>query len=88
MRCPGWNDLNFATNKGKAGGYCILRDADGDQAFSVWESSGNATAGKGTFTFTGGTGKYQSIRGIYPFVGVSQINWADGIVTGYATWNR
>lgn len=89
IRCPAWNDLNFNTGKGSSGGYCVIKDANGDQATLVWSIPPGPIGGApGTFTFTSGTGKYQGISGTYPFVGVTQVNWADGMATGYATWNR
>jgi hypothetical protein len=88
IKCPAYNDLNIPTGKGKAGGYCIITDKDGDRAYASWVSEGDNVSGPGTFTFTGGTGKYSGISGTYPFVGVTEVNWADGTATGYATWNR
>lgn len=88
LKCPAFNDLNFVTGTGKSGGYCILADADGDQAYLTWQLSGAPKRATGSFTFTGGTGKYKDIRGTSPFTGVTQINWADGTASGYATWNR
>lgn len=89
VRCPAWNDLNFNTGKGSSGGYCIVRDPNGDQATLSWSIPPGPIGGApGTFTFLSGTGKYQGARGTYPFVGVTQVNWADGMATGYATWNR
>jgi hypothetical protein len=89
VRCPAWNDLNFNTGKGSSGGYCVVRDASGDTVTMSW-SIPPAPIGKGpgTFTILSGTGKYQGAKGTYPFVGVTEVNWADGMVTGYATWNR
>lgn len=88
VKCPAFNEINFATNTGKSGGYCIIADADGDQAYLSWQLSGAAKRATGAFTFTGGTGKYKDIRGTSPFTGVTQINWADGTASGYSIWNR
>jgi hypothetical protein len=65
-----------------------LADADGVQASLTWQRAGAPKRATGSFTFTGGTGKYQDIRGTSPFTGVTQINWADGTASGYAIWNR
>jgi hypothetical protein len=88
VKCPAFNEINFATNTSKSGGHCIIADADGDQAYLSWQLSGAAKRATGSFTFTGGTGKYKDIRGTSPFTGVTQINWADGTASGYAIWNR
>jgi hypothetical protein len=89
VRCPAYNDMNFNTGKGNSGGYCVIKDANGDQATLVWTiPPGPVGKGPGTFTFISGTGKYEGIKGTYPFVGVTEVNWADGMATGYSTWNR
>ena len=88
VKCPGYNDLNFATNKGKAGGMCVISDKEGDKAYVTWILDGEPGRASGTFTYTGGTGKYAGAQGTYPFVGITEINWADGTASGYATWNR
>ena len=88
VKCPAFNDVDLNNKKGKAGGYCIITDTDGDQAYLSWRSEGDTVTGPGTFDYTGGTGKYKGISGANTFVGVSQVNWKDGTTTGYATWNR
>lgn len=89
VKCPAYNDLNFNNNTSSAGGYCVITDTDGDQAFLTWISTeGDTTSGPGTFEYTGGTGKYKGIKGSNTFVGVTQVNWADGSASGFATWNR
>jgi hypothetical protein len=61
------------------------------QAYLTWQGAGTPGLGgrlAGTFQYTGGTGRYQGIRGDNTFVGVTQVNWNDGTSSGYATWNR
>ena len=88
VKCPGYNDLNFPTGKGKAGGFCVITDKQGDKAYLSWANEGDPGKAPGKFTYTGGTGKYSGISGTYAFVGATEINWSDGTATGYATWNR
>lgn len=91
VRCPAYFDANFNTMKSAAGGFCIVQDVDGDQATLSWRNAGTpgpGGRGPGTFEWTSGTGKYKGISGSNAFVGVTQINWADGTSSGYATWNR
>ncbi len=88
VKCPAYVDSDFKNRKGRAGGYCIITDSDGDQAYLSWQNQGDTVTGPGTFQYTGGTGKYQSISGNNTFVGVTQVNWQDGTSTGFATWNR
>lgn len=92
VKCPAYNDLNFNTNKSTAGGYCIISDLEGDQAYLTWRIPNGAAApgsvNAGTFEYTGGTGKYKDIRGSNNFSGITQVNWADGTASGYSIWNR
>ncbi|HUU72272.1 MAG TPA: hypothetical protein VMW70_06585 [Burkholderiales bacterium] len=92
VKCPAWFELDFNKDKANGGGYCIVTDLDGDQAYLRWEEA-NVSAklgspGPGTFEYTGGTGKYNGISGKNRFAGVTQVNWSDGTSSGYATWNR
>jgi len=88
VKCPAFFDANYNTSKHVAGGYCVITDTDGDQAYLSWKNAGDNIVGPGTFEYTSGTGKYEGISGSSAFVGVTQINWADGTTTGYSTWNR
>jgi hypothetical protein len=88
VKCPAFTDLDTNKKIGKGGGYCIISDHAGDQAFLSWQGEGDGVTYNGTFEFTGGTGKYQGITGKNTFTGHIQVNWQDGTSTGYATWNR
>ena len=62
MKCFGFHDND--NQRTKQGGYCIIADTDGDHAYFIYEA--NDTRGfeiKGTFDYTGGTGKYKGITG-------------------------
>jgi hypothetical protein len=88
VKCPAWFDFDLNNKKSKAGGYCVMTDVDGDQAYLTWQNAGTPTRGPGTFDWTGGTGKYKEIKGSNTFVGNTVVNWPDGSATGFATWNR
>lgn len=91
VKCPAWFDADYNNNKSRDGGYCIITDLEGDQAYLIWEGAGSpglGDAGPGTFDYTGGTGKYSGISGKNRFTGYTTVNWADGTSTGYATWNQ
>ena len=89
VKCPAWNDLDFNNKKSSAGGYCIVSDLDGDQAYLTWRipagTPGPGQKGPGTFEYTGGTGKYNNWNSKNTFVGITQINWADGTASGCST---
>jgi len=88
MKCPGFNDLNFNDKKATAGGYCVITDAEGDQAYVLWQGMGDTTSSKGTFMYTGGTGKYKGISGNNSWASPASVNWPDGTVSGHTTFNR
>jgi len=88
VKCPAFFDADFNNKKHKGGGYCVITDTDGDQAYCTWQNTGDTVTGPGTFQYVGGTGKYQGISGSNTFVGVTQVNWQDGTTSGFATWNR
>ncbi len=88
VKCPAHNDLDFNNKKARLGGYCIVLDADGDQAYLSWQCAGAPGKCTGSFEWTGGTGKYVEISGSNTFTGVTVISHADGKASGYSIWNR
>ena len=62
--CPGVNDLVDSVTQ-YARGYCVVTDLDGDKAYFSWKGGKETKPGasKGTFQWTGGTGKYTGITG-------------------------
>ena len=73
-----------------ANGVCIVKDPDGDEAYLDWDLP-NGTLGvanRGTYIYTGGTGKYEGLSGDGGyFYGHILTNWPDGTAGGYSTWN-
>lgn len=67
MLCPATIETNLATMVQTGHGRCILTDKDNNKVFAKWTCYGNPANCKGTFTFTGGTGKFQGISGINKF---------------------
>jgi len=63
------------TKEGFTGnGTCVLTDNDGHKAFLVWDCKPRAGGGcEGPFRWTGGTGKYQGLKGDNWFVGYPNI---------------
>jgi hypothetical protein len=91
VKCPAWDDQDLNNKKAKFGGVCTVTDLDGDAAYVTFQGTGIPGVGKGgpgTFEWTGGTGKYKEIKGDGTFVGYTQVNWPDGTISGYSTWNR
>jgi hypothetical protein len=70
--CSGLAD--FTNGIGQAEGFCADRDPVGDQVVFNWESekrSPDQKVVRGTFSWTGGTGKYAGIRGGATYVDYS-----------------
>jgi hypothetical protein len=88
VKCPGFHDIDDVNMKGVLAGYCIVSDHDGDQAYIKWQAQGDGLAGKGTFDFIGGTGKYQGINGTNYFTAVIRLDPKDGTLSGTTIWNR
>jgi hypothetical protein len=89
VRCPASNDVDLNHKKNRAAGTCVISEPGGnDQAYLTWQCEGDTEVCHGTFDYTGGTGKYQGVSGSNKFTGVIHVNWPDGMVSGYALWNR
>jgi hypothetical protein len=91
VRCPAWQKFNFVAGTYEAAGVCYGKDLDGDEIYFEWGDFAGKLGqpDKGTFTYTGGTGKYEGLTGEGGFfIGHTVTNWKDGSASGYATWNR
>jgi hypothetical protein len=88
VKCPAWGDFDLNNKKIKEGGVCIMTDLDGDRAYATFQGAGIPSHTKGTWEWTGGTGKYKEIKGSNTYAGSLSVNWVDGTASGYATWNR
>jgi hypothetical protein len=63
-------------------GFMVITPPDGDKVYSIYKGSG--TFGKpvrGTYTFTGGTGKYEGVQGGGEFTRYNLQNAAEGVWT-------
>jgi len=81
----------FANGVGQTRGFCAGRDPLGDQVVFNWESEKHASEQKivrGTFTWTGGTGKYAGIRGDGTYVDYSGEfrPLTEGVIVSYLTF--
>ena len=89
VKCPAFYDVDMNAGKHSSGGYCIIADVDGDQAYLSWSNKGDGRNGTGTFTYTGGTGKYKSIKGPGgAFTTLLHAPWPDGTTSGLSSWNK
>ena len=60
-------EINLETLVQSGHGRCILTDKDDNKVYAKWTCYGTLPHCKGTFTFTGGTGKFKGISGINEF---------------------
>ena len=62
-----WGSADLHNGSGPQSGHWVNNHPNGDQDYGVFEgritTSGSQTIMEGTFTYTGGTGKFASIRG-------------------------
>ncbi|UCF81890.1 MAG: hypothetical protein JSV50_11770 [Desulfobacteraceae bacterium] len=64
-------------------GFMVLTATDGDKVYATYKSSGTfGKPVKGTFTYTGGTGKYTGIQGEGEFTRYPLRNATKGMWTG------
>jgi len=88
VKCPAFYDVDMNAGKHTSGGYCVIADGDGDQAYLSWANKGDGRNGTGTYTYTGGTGKYTGIKGSGTFSSLLHAPWADGTSSGLSQWNK
>ena len=87
--CSGLAD--YTNGLGQSQGFCVGNDPSGDQVVFNWESEKHAPGQKvvrGTFSWTGGTGKYAGIRGAGTYVDYSGEfqPLAEGTIVSYLTF--
>jgi hypothetical protein len=64
--------------------FCVATRPDGDQIFSIYNSTGKLGSGyKGTYTVVGGTGKMAGIQGSGEYMGFDLRPAAEGSFQGY-----
>ena len=82
---------NYTNGLGQSQGFCVGNDPSGDQVVFNWESEKHGPGQKvvrGTFSWTGGTGKYAGIRGAGTYVDYSGEfqPLAEGTIVSYLTF--
>ena len=83
-QCPGFNDVGTA-----AGGYCVISDAAGDALYAKWQNDGGVPVSKGTYVYTGGTGKFAGATGGGDFSGhFAGGPHPDGTQSGYTVFSN
>jgi hypothetical protein len=94
--CPGMVEINLNDGKQSGEGRCIITTRPGDKVYATWRCAGeHGTGCTGTFTFTGGTGRFKGITGHSAFEVRSQLvalaakpgeESVQGSAAGVAVW--
>ena len=70
-------------------GFMVFTSPDGDKVYSTYKSSGKfGEPSKGTWTFTGGTGKYEGVQGGGEFTLYHLHNAKEGVWTATSIWKN
>lgn len=70
-------------------GFMVFTSIDGDKVYSTYKSSGKfGEPSKGTWTFTGGTGKYEGVQGGGEFTLHNLHNAKEGVWTAKSIWKN
>jgi len=93
VKCPGYYAFDFGRKVSDAAGTCIYSDAGGDKVYLTWKVSSSGCAGPGcpstgSYTWTGGTGKYAGASGTHSLTAVTVTVWPDGTTSGFATLGK
>ncbi len=72
--CPASQHIDVKGKQSSAKGYCTITISSEDVVFAEWTCEGMVGACKGTFTLTGGTGKYVGVTGSSEMIVRSVLN--------------
>jgi hypothetical protein len=96
LLCPAMVEINLKDGQQSGEGRCIITTRPGDKVYAMWRCAGeHGTGCAGTFTFTGGTGRFTGITGNSAFEVRSQHlalaakpgeESVQGSATGVAIW--
>jgi hypothetical protein len=62
-KCPAQQRINSGSKQASAEGHCNITVSPEDTVYAEWECAGELGACKGTFTLTGGTGRFKGVTG-------------------------
>ncbi len=62
-KCPAQQEINASSRQASARGHCNITVSSDDTVFAEWKCDGELGACKGTFTLTGGTGRFKGVSG-------------------------
>lgn len=69
ITCPAMMDFNFQNGAQSGSGKCVIVGEPGDRVFAAWSCEGIRLVGcNGTFTITGGTGRFEGATGGGPLL--------------------
>lgn len=62
-KCPAQQKIDVESKQASAEGHCNITVSSEDSVFAEWKCKGELGACKGTFTLTGGTGRFKGVTG-------------------------
>ena len=62
-KCPAQQKIDRNSRQASAEGHCNITVSSEDTVFAEWQCKGELGACKGTFTLTGGTGRFKGVTG-------------------------
>ncbi len=61
--CPSSQEIDYAAQRVKASGHCIIETSNANKVFARWQCQGEVGDCRGTMEFTAGTGPLEGIKG-------------------------
>jgi hypothetical protein len=96
LLCPGMIEINLNDGTQSGEGRCLITARDGAKVYAVWRCAGEHGSGcAGTFTLSGGTGRFKGITGQSDFEVRSELaelastageQSIEGTASGVAVW--
>ena len=62
-KCPAQQEINATSKQASAEGHCNIVVSAEDTVYAEWKCKGELGACKGSFTLTGGTGRFKGVTG-------------------------
>jgi hypothetical protein len=83
MTCPAMVEFNFESGAQSGNGKCAISGEPGDRVFAIWSCEGIRLVGcRGTFTITGGTGRFEGATGGGPMLSRPSLQFGSSDMPG------
>jgi hypothetical protein len=86
IACPAMLEIDTKSGRQSGHGNCVIVGQGGDRVFSTWTCEGMRLVGcKGTFTVTGGTGRFEGASGEGAMLSRASVRWDAEEISGDIT---